>query len=255
MNYIKDKSNTVKKQTTNSYVFRPMLFSTPMVQAILEGRKTQTRRIMKHQPPLGNYKFGINVTGTRCKENGLFHWIGIDEEIEYKVTDSKQPYFKCPFNKGDIIWVRETFAGADLKEETLKFYPEYKNPNFIYKAGSSYLNIKWKPSLFMPKKACRLFLEITDIRIERLNEISESDAEKEGINLVDYNCYENYLVEKDWIYQGSNQRNYHMFQDPIGSYASLWAKINGQKSWDYNPFVWVYDFKVVPKPIDILNII
>ena len=225
MNDIKDKIITVKKQTINSYVFRPMLFSTSMVQAILEGRKTQTRRKIKHQPPKGNYKFGINVTGTRCKENGLFHWIGIDEEIEYKVTDSKQPYFKCPFNKGDIIWVRETFAGADLKEETLKFYPEYKNPNFIYKAGSSYLNIKWKPSLFMPKKACRLFLEITDIRIERLNEISESDAVAEGILDMFYgkdiagNAYFNYMDKKGgWD---------SVAEDAIHSYQTLWQKING----------------------------
>ena len=183
-------TNFNNKSNEQNGVFRPMIFSTPMVQAILEGRKTQTRRIMKHQPPLGNYKFGINVTGTRCKENGLFHWIGIDEEMEYKVTDSDQPYFKCQVNIGDIIWVRETFSTGNIENG--------KHTGFRYKADDESFNVKWKPSLFMPKKACRLFLEITDIRIERLNDISESDAEKEGINLVDYNCYENYLVKKDW---------------------------------------------------------
>lgn len=239
--------NVKNKSNEQNGVFRPMIFSTPMVQAILEGRKTQTRRIMKHQPPLGNYKFGINVTGTRCKENGLFHWIGIDEEMEYKVTDSDQPYFKCQVNIGDIIWVRETFSTGNIENG--------KHTGFRYKADDESFNVKWKPSLFMPKKACRLFLEITDIRIERLNDISESDAEKEGINLVDYNCYENYLVKKDWNYQGNNQRNFHMFQDPIGSYASLWAKINGQKSWDDNLFVWVYTFKVVERPEGFIKII
>ena len=246
MNDIKDKIITVKKQTINSYVFRPMLFSTPMVQAILEGRKTQTRRKIKHQPPKGNYKFGINVTGTRCKENGLFHWLGIDDEIEYKVTDSNQPYFKCPVNIGDIIWVRETFAFAPFTDETLHFYPELKNHNFIYKAGPNYPNIKWKPSLFMPKKACRLFLEITDIRIEMLNEISESDAVAEGILDMFYgkdiagNAYFNYMDKKGgWD---------SVAEDAIHSYQTLWQKINGINSWSKNPFVWVYDFKVVECP-------
>lgn len=242
MNYIKDKSNTVKKQKTNSYVFRPMLFSTPMVQAILEGRKTQTRRIMKHQPPKGNYKFGINVSGTRCKENGLLHWIGIDEEIEYKVTDSNQPYFKCPFNKGDIIWVRETFV--PIKNSNDFFYKADEGisvPFFDYQQ-------KWKPSLFMPKEACRLFLEVKDIRIERLNEISESDAIAEGVEIIHYAepnvpIYNNYLLKEKL---GTT--------NPILSYQTLWQKINGQNSWKENPFVWVYDFKVVPKPSDFLNI-
>lgn len=239
--------NVKNKSKEQNGVFRPMLYSTSMVQAILEGRKTQTRRIIKHQPPKGNYKFGINVTGTRCKENGLFHWIGIDEEIEYKVTDSKQPYFKCPVNIGDIIWVRETFA--PIKNSNDFFYKADEGitvPFFDYQQ-------KWKPSLFMPKEACRLFLEVKDIRIERLNEISESDAVAEGILDMFYgkdiagNAYFNYMDKKGgWD---------SVAEDAIHSYQTLWEKINGQHSWEVNPFVWVYDFKVVECPEGFIKLI
>lgn len=239
--------NVKNKSKEQKGFFRPMLFSTPMVQAILERRKTQTRRIMKHQPPLGNYKFGINVTGTRCKENGLFHWIGIDEEIEYKVTDSNQPYFKCPFNIGDIIWVRETFY--ELTADVLK-------GKYFYKADLEKMGwtFKWKPSLFMPKKACRLFLEITDIRIERLNEISESDAIEEGIKSVGKD-----IEFCGTFYLGSYFENYskegYSFLKPVESFRTLWEKINGIGSWQTNPFVWVYDFKVVECPEGFIKII
>ncbi len=242
MNDMNDKNITVKKQTTNSYVFRPMLFSTPMVQAILEGRKTQTRRKIKHQPPKGNYKFGINVTGTRCKENGLFHWLGIDEEIEYRVTDSNQPYFKCPVNIGDIIWVKETFA------------PIENSNDFFYKADEGITvpffdyQQKWKPSLFMPKVACRLFLEIENVRVELLQDISEDDAISEGIetSIVKSKIFQTYLGYKNYYFQDAEDEPY--YRNPIDSYRSLWMSINGSASWEKNPFVWVYDFKVVECP-------
>ena len=98
----------------------------------------------------------------------------------------------------------------------------------------------------MPKKACRLFLEITDIRIEMLNEISESDAVAEGILDMFYgkdiagNAYFNYMDKKGgWD---------SVAEDAIHSYQTLWQKINGINSWSKNPFVWVYDFKVVECP-------
>lgn len=162
-------------------VFRPILFSTPMVQAILDGRKTQTRRKVK-------YLFqGWMETATN-KE----WWESVSNLSKIQI--------------GDIIWVRETwqfvdFAGVDN--------------GYVYKATDPDWQTmdewKWNPPLFMPKEACRLFLEITDVRIERLQSISQEDAVYEGVE-------------------------------------SLWSKINGYESWNKNPFVWVYSFKVVECP-------
>jgi len=81
--------------------------------------------------------------------------------------------------------------------------------------------------------------------VERLEDISEDDAIAEGIDLIEDNCCENYLVDKDWIFDGINQRGVHAVEYPIMSYASLWESINGQGSWAANPWVWVIDFKHV----------
>ena len=185
-------------------VFRPMLFSTLMVKALLDGSKTQTRRILKDNVPLGNWNETLS---------------------------------KSPVKVGDIIWVRETHtyhrnywhyradtgsAGEELRQEYIK---------------SGCESAKWKPSLFMPKEACRLFLKVTDVRVERLNDISEIDAISEGVENCRFSpsnfvCYTN----KDPSVWCSNAQR---------SYRSLWQKINGNDSWEQNPLVWVYIFERV----------
>ena len=115
------------------------------------------------------------------------------------------------------------------------------NWGYIYKASengedweSNSEDWKWKPSIFMPKEACRLFLEVTDIRVERLQDISEEDAISEGIERLKPDgdlSYKSYAVDYDAC----------VF--PIVSYQTLWQKINGKESWDENPFVWVIEFK------------
>lgn len=203
-------------------VFRPMLFSTPMVHALLNGTKRQTRRLVNGTIPLGNF----------------------DETLK-----------KSVLKVGSIIWVRETFAEVSITKFsnglnvglTGKPKTGHDLVHYIYKAD--HINddkLKWKPSLFMPKDACRLFLEVTDIRIERLNEISESDAVAEGILDMFYgkdiagNAYFNYMDKKGgWDC---------VADDAIHSYQTLWQKINGINSWSENPFVWVYTFKVVECP-------
>jgi hypothetical protein len=171
----------------------PILFSGDMVRAILAGRKTMTRRVVK----------------------------GLSE--------------KCPYGKiGDVLWVREKFRlGVSVFDE-----------DYYYAADSSPIEIKrfkWKPSIFMPKKACRIFLEIIDIRIERLNDISKSDARKEGISKIRNSLfgdfrYADYLNPLD------------QWRCPISSFQSLWQKINGMESWEKNPWVWVISFKQVERP-------
>lgn len=213
----------------------PILFSTPMVQAILEGRKTQTRRVVKPQP---------DARATRCeltkswpKQGDWAAMLDIDHNPPIiEVTD----VFKCPYSKvGDILWVRETFRIIN--------HSGYGNPYF-YKANACDMDladkdIKWKPSIFMPKEACRIFLEITNIRVERLHDISEDDAKAEGVELYAKGIhYLNYTDQKaaltQFIYNCRTAKE---------SYKTLWTLINGFRdepyAWFKNPFVWVMEFK------------
>ena len=117
---------------------------------------------------------------------------------------------------------------------------------FAYKATDTYPEIKWKPSLFMPKEACRIFLEIEDVKVERLQDITEEDAINEGIfdmyrgKGIIGNAYRNYL-DKEGGYDS-------VADDAIHSFQTLWQKINGISSWDDNPFVWVNSFKSIERP-------
>jgi hypothetical protein len=134
--------------------------------------------------------------------------------------------FKCPYGKiGDVLWVRETWFKMDGQ--------------FIYKADVKYpKSLKWKPSIFMPREACRLRLEITDIRVERLHDISEEEAIKEGIQYIG-----NYPEHGVDIYKHYWAHNIVGVQNPIESFKSLWQSIND--NWDKNPFVWVIEFKKI----------
>jgi hypothetical protein len=107
--------------------------------------------------------------------------------------------------------------------------------------------MKWKPSIFMPKKKCRIFLEITDVRVERLQDISEEDAIAEGIKKTWINDDIKQCRFKNYINDGKGSKS------PIDSFNSLWVSINGKDSWKANPWVWVYEFKVVEKPKDFPN--
>lgn len=184
----------------------PILFSTAMVQAILAGSKTQTRRIIK--TPAG-------VTG----------------------------FMECPFGGiNDILWVRETWC-------IIPHGPDSFGP-YLYKSMGDEPYGKWKPSIHMPKSACRLYLQITDIRVERLNDISEEDARAEGI--LSYNDsalgmrYKDYMADASGY--GDPDHDYPTTGDPIASFGTLWGSINGPDSWRANPFVWVISFKKIDKP-------
>lgn len=202
--------------------FHPILFSTPMVQAILEGKKTMTRRTVK------DVKYTINQSGTfnwELRKGGSFVAGGPNANKE----DLNDSFFGlvgyCPFGKvGDVLWVRETTCQESVTDEA-PFKIIYKaDVGENYPMGSS----KWKPSIFMPKEACRIFLEIADIKIERLHDISEEDAKAEGVSIAE--CCHAY---------------YHGF-------SILWQKINGVRSWEANPFVWVISFKQIDKPENFL---
>lgn len=199
-------------KTTNN--FKPILFSTPMVQAILRGEKTQTRRKIKHKNIIEEIRPVM-----KCIENE-------NDWNKYILTDEFGEDFliKPKYKVGDILWVRETF--------------QILPPNMVfYKADLENKNTgDWKPSIFMPKSACRLFLKLKDIRVERLNNISESDSLQEGIQpfTKDNNLFKYGLDGWEWQSMPKYARD---------AYKTLWQKINGEKSWEENPFVWVYEFE------------
>jgi hypothetical protein len=190
---------------------RPILFSTDMVCAILEGRKTQTRRI--------------------CKDKTLQSWIDAGFNDSFLLDSDNIEAYKKRFHLGDILWVKETFCNkgvnstlykAKLDEDLLRGFEEFK--------------MKWQPSRFMPKLYSRIKLHVKNVRIERLNDISENDAIAEGIDeLLPFgeDRFENYgrIINESCL-------------TAIESYKSLWEKINGEDSWSLNPFVWVIDFEV-----------
>ena len=213
--------------------YKPILFSTEMVQAILEGRKTQTRRIVKPQPTLGNGTWDVRNLDEFFDENGKYCCIPKINTVEVKSVKIKP---------GDILWVRETWQ-TTYNEST-------NNWDSIYKAdGGFWIDddgpMKWKPSIFMPRKYARIFLEVTNVRVERLRDISESDAYKEGFGPV---ITEEYPAPGKFV----NHLNKHHMFTAIDSFASMWVKLNGTGAWKANPWVWVYEFKVVEKPNDFL---
>jgi hypothetical protein len=184
----------------------PILFSTEMVRAILDGRKTQTRRVIKPQPE-------EEIVGDM-----------LQTQIWYLDGDPDK-MIHCPYGQvGDRLWVRETFCQVCYKGDgepdvCLKEDCE-RNPIAFSKCFC-----KWTPSIFMPRWASRITLEITGIRVERVQEISPEDCLSEGIEKSN---------SDDWKELLSYQ------------YADLWDSINGKKHpWSSNPWVWCLEFKRV----------
>lgn len=204
---------------------RPILFSTPMVQAILQGKKTQTRRIVKSRHESGLFQVSRRITDGQIVSIQSLDWD--ERNCEKDIV--------CPYGQvGDILWCRETWC-------------EY-NDGYAYKAttsgalyepnGYAYMP-KWKPSIHMPRAACRLRLQITDVRVERLQDISERDAKAEG---VEYKMFEGSGL--GYKIYGSDTYD-QMTQLPRVSFASLWQSINGSDSWEKNEFVWCLTFQPI----------
>ncbi|ECJ5891736.1 hypothetical protein FNH88_19080 [Salmonella enterica subsp. salamae] len=196
---------------------RGMIFNAEMVRAIIDGRKTQTRRPVKPQPEL-TQKSGFSW-------NGVVYGAGSND----RETNRNFAHVKCPFGKpGDRIWVRETWseAGASAPDLTLyrANYPEHVPAH--YENIPPVNEIHWTPSIHMPRWASRITLEITDVRVERLNAISEEDAQAEGVQPA---CYE--ITPPEAAYRVS--------------FGGVWRGIYGEESWAANPWVWVIKFKRV----------
>jgi uncharacterized protein YhfF len=215
---------------------RPILFNTEMVQAILAGRKTQTRRVVKfkdHQPT-AEFHFLPSAYPHFQFQSGNRHWQA-----------------ECPYGKpGDVLWVRETWTPLDTQEVDSTELDEDGIPleefqvEIGYKDGMSKWCVfsedfydqmnediedmeqegtKWKPSIHMPKDAARIWLRIKDVRVERLQDISDEDIRAEGA--AEFGCTTHRL-----------------------NWQTLWESVNGSNSWKDNPFVWVIEFERIEKP-------
>lgn len=213
---------------------RGMIFNGEMVRAILDGRKTQTRRIVSERH-LNLIDLGSKIGECYPLECGIDH-------------ANSQSYYRehCPFGKpGDRIWVRETWAEAGAGAPELKLY----RANYPAHVPSHYENvpsaedIRWTPSIHMPRWASRILLEITDVRVERLNGISEAEAQAEGIDMEA-------LADSQDCYDCIADHNMTGRPTTKGAFKYLWESIYGEENWQANPWVWVIEFKVVPNVQD-----
>lgn len=202
---------------------RGMIFNGEMVRAILDGRKNQTRRIMKPQP-------ANDIARGTFPNTEAYGWVS---SMKQKFGGTTAHF--CPFGQpGDRIWVRETWAEAGAGAPELKLY----RANYPAHVPSHYENvppaeeIHWTPSIHMPRWASRILLEITDVRVERLNDISEEDARAEGI--IDGGCLNCGEPEPCGC---ANPE-----PDATDAFAYLWQSIYGQENWNANPWVWVIEF-------------
>lgn len=222
---------------------RGMIFNSEMVRAILDGRKTQTRRIMKVQPESNQLGLLLITDSTKRSDIGKYHWA----ESNATGNHVRSKLFLCPFGAvGDRIWVREGFFPAPLEMQSEP--PRKTMWNIAYRDGMQmeklapaeynptiYNYERWTPSIHMPRWASRILLEITDVRVERLNAISEEDARAEGI--IDGGCLNCGEPEPCGC---ANPE-----PDATDAFAYLWQSIYGQASWNANPWVWVIVFKRV----------
>lgn len=210
----------------------PMLFSTPMVQAIQENRKTMTRRTNGLEPM---NIIPENWTFLGCDEHNIFRFF--NEKANLKT--SAFPHYRI----GEHIWVKETWSDWEhaikhtLKDD-VKMDPKIGN-TIIYKADTAFpANYKWKSSLFMKKINTRIWLEVTKVRCERLQSISQEDAVMEGVK---------YVYGSDFVKHFDYETGVYTLRYPTHSFFTLWRKINGKDSVAANPWVFVYEFKMIKK--------
>ena len=207
---------------------KPIIFSAEMVRAILGGRKTMTRRVIKFPPSFSHADF--NIYGYEGPVNGkhLFTWgRNINGAFFDGAIGVNQPY-----KDGDVMWVRETWQYVDVGSD---------DSGYVFKAsenGQDWADNseawKWKPSIFMPREAARLFLRVTAVRAERLQDISTSDCEREGL-VSDIDRFGGMMTpHHDWI---------------VGEFAKLWDSLNAKRGygWDVNDWVWVNTLERISK--------
>lgn len=225
---------------------RPVIFNSEMVRAILDGRKTQTRRVMKVQPESSGFGLRFITESLNNRDTGKYFWSQSDA---CGINRPRSKPFACPFGQvGDRLWVRETFAilgnedGCPIDWDGNLIKGDEKHAARIYKAScwqepgnyglwsipdrDTLYEGAWRPSIHMPRWASRITLEITAVRVERLNDISEEDAKAEGVAPSQH-----IITPPEALYR-------------VG-FLKLWQSIYGEESWGANPWVWVIEFRRV----------
>ncbi|MCA3109876.1 MAG: hypothetical protein ING91_19265 [Rhodocyclaceae bacterium] len=182
---------------------RPIIFSAPMVRAILDGTKTQTRRVWKMPRGCEWYaEMGGEQAGWFVDPDCPW-WLHVNE-------------CRCPYGRpGDRLWVREAWLTVDGESAFYRadYAPDAK--------GERDHGVSWRPAMFMPRWASRIELEVTDVRVELLQDINAEDAWREGVA-------------------------YSPDVDPVQGYRELWEQLHGPGAWDANPWVWVVEFRRLP---------
>ena len=252
-------------------IMKPILFNSEMVRAILDGRKTQTRRIIKPQPNVDGFGDSTEVGGVCYDPISKKVLKAVESNGRYKrgagILTPKE--IKCPYGKvGDKLWVRETWASVSenclLPTARPIIYKASEN-EMIFDVGTNWkpsdFPIKWKPSIHMKKIHTRIFLEITDIRVERVQDIIGEDILAEGLNLPEPprnaiealpkpSGYDSWDTKRqdEWL-DGAARTMYFAqcadVDDCLDIFKKLWNSIHEKHGygWDKNPWVWVVEFK------------
>lgn len=217
---------------------RPILMSTPMVQAILEGNKTMTRRVVPEK-----------IINTYSDYDDYCNSV-MPRDIPCTRTYEKEFYEnRAKFTPGDILWVRETWCPME------KHFGAGTQPKYCYKADQTPeseqcrkdFGIPWRPSIFMPREAARIFLRVANVRVEQVQEITCKDALKEGfegvpcphVNRGVHGCED--CMDSGWL------------EPPQVNFMYLWDHLNAKRGygWDVNPWVFVYEFERMDKPREV----
>lgn len=210
-----------------------ILFKPDMIQAIIEGRKTQTRRLIQPQPDLGLPEFERyshitvgNFPPTKIDKNGEAY---PGDEIFGAYTDDGEWGWRCPYQVGEVVYVKEAWATEKrydpFKPSELPYYPKIFYVSDGVGEWPSNLSIgRLRSPLHLTEAFARYFIKITDVRAERLQEISEEDAKAEGV--AEANCATHHKSARE-------------------VYGELWDSLNPKYPWEINPWVWVYSFEKV----------
>lgn len=223
----------------------PILFSGAMVRALLDGSKTQTRRVVKMPPSWDCFV---------CADWGDGWWPYRSDDGESPNYDNNETPMRCPYGQpGDRLWVRETFldtqgTGVEHRDEQgnrQRFaYAAETAPGSYGDAARKDYGLKWKPSIHMPRAASRILLEVVSVRAERLRDCSKKDAIAEGIHCYEHSWRDAEYPLDDVAYEPVKGWPLR-YSCPVQAYQALWESINGAGSWDSNPWVWVVEFKRV----------
>ena len=251
----KNIQHSINNSQSSNRKEKPILFSAPMVQAILEGRKTQTRRVIKDIDPNSKHIYPY--------DDLLNYGIGFSfiEPDQFDIPEKEKmvSLAKCRYGKpGDLLWVRETTAftvGEHQPYDTISykadsFHKDINRPGVNFPEDEMCKNgwhdkdlakvLKWTPSIHVKKIFARIWLEVTEINVERLQDISEQDAIAEGIQK--YGPFGEYAGSK---HPNGGNMTHRAYYKASRAFECIWESINGEKSWRKNPWVWVVKFRVL----------